>query len=608
MLPKELLEDIQKKADITQVISSYISVTKKGKNFVALCPFHNDKNPSLTISSEKQIFKCFVCGQGGSVFQFVQHYEKVSFLEAVKKTASLIGFQDSRLDSVQKAKDIDPKLEPFYKVNKDLLDYYRYALKTEEGKKALSYLSLRGITEPLIEQFNIGYAPKQGIQTIQYLIQKKGFNRTLIEQAGIGGGSGQELSDRLSGRVIFPILDSDGRVVGFSGRILEDGPMAKYVNSPETPVFQKSQLLYNFHQAKSSARRTNYIYVLEGFMDVIALAKVDIHSAVAIMGTALTKTHLQALKSLNVEVRLTLDADDAGQAATMKLVPSIDQARLLFRLVDTFQDSKDPDEILKNKGSEALKTYLNRLISWGEFALKYYEKKPHQAMQERTTIVQEMLPILAKMVTVVELDATLLQLAKLTDFPYVSVKKMLQHYREQKNKDPSEFIVEEIHPVKKVLSRFKLAERTLLYLMLHDTRAIDFFKNKVEYFYDEMYDTVAHYILTWQHEHEGVALNVSLITDYIAQQDHQQKDTIVQTVVDIAFDKNVPKLDKDLQLLKDLLGVITEQKLKILTSQRYQQAIQGKSEQEKAKILHALIQERNLDPVPLKEDNHDEKK
>jgi hypothetical protein len=139
-------------------------------------------------------------------------------------------------------------------------------------------------------------------------------------------------------------------------------------------------------------------------------------------------------------------------------------------------------------------------------------------------------------------------------------------------------------------------------------RAIDFFKNKVEYFYDEMYDTVAHYILTWQHEHEGVALNVSLITDYIAQQDHQQKDTIVQTVVDIAFDKNVPKLDKDLQLLKDLLGVITEQKLKILTSQRYQQAIQGKSEQEKAKILHALIQERNLDPVPLKEDNHDEKK
>lgn len=608
MLPKELLEVIQKKADIAQVISSYIAVTKKGKNFVALCPFHNDKNPSLTISSEKQIFKCFVCGQGGSVFQFVQHYEKITFLEAVKKTALLIGFQDARLESVHKVKEIDPKLDPFYKVNKDLFDYYRYALKTEEGKKALAYLSLRGITEPLIEQFNIGYAPKQGIQTIQYLIQKKGFSRTLIEQAGIGGGTGQELSDRLSGRVIFPILDSDGRVVGFSGRILEDGPMAKYVNSPETPIFQKSQLLYNFHHAKSVARRTNYIYVLEGFMDVIALAKVDIQSAVAIMGTALTKTHLQALKSLNVEVRLTLDADDAGQAATMKLVPSLDLSRMTYRLVDTFQDSKDPDEILKNKGSEALKTYLNRLLSWGEFALKYFEKKPHQTMQERTTIVQEMLPILNKMVTVVELDASLLQLAKLTDFPYVSVKKMLQQYREQKNKDPSEFIVEEIQPVKKVLSRFKLAERTLLYLMLHDARAIDFFKKKVEYFYDEMYDTVAHYILTWQQEHQNEELNVSLITDYIAQQDHQQKDTIVQMVVDIAFDKNVPKLDNELQLLKELLSVISEQKQKILISQRYQQAIQGKSEQEKAKILHALIQERKLDTVPLKEDKHDEKK
>lgn len=608
MLPRELLEDIQKKADIAQVISSYISVVKKGKNFVALCPFHNDKNPSLTISSEKQIFKCFVCGQGGSVFQFVQHFEKISFLEAVKKTASLIGYQDSRLESAQQVKSINPKFEPFYKVNKDLLDYYRYALKTEEGKRALEYLSMRGINDSMIDQFNIGYAPKLGVQTIQYLIQKKGFSRTLIEQAGIGGGQGEELSDRLAGRVIFPILDSDGHVVGFSGRILDDGPMAKYVNSPETPVFQKSQLLYNLHHAKTMARRSNYIYVLEGFMDVIALSKVDIHSAVAIMGTALTKSHVQALKNLNVDVRLSLDADQAGQSATMKLIPLLDQARIQYHLVDTFQESKDPDEILKNKGSEALKVYLNRLLSWGEFALKYYEKIPHQSMQERTTIVQEMLPILAKMTTLVELDASILQLSKLTDFPYLSVKKMVQQYREQKNKDPSAFIVEEMQPVKKVLSRFKLAERTLLYLMLHDARAIDFFKKKVEYFYDEMYDTVANYILSWQTDHRDAELNLSLITDYVAQQDHQQKDAIVQTIVDIAFDKNVPKLDQGLQVLNDLLSVITEQKQKILTSQRYQQAIQGKSEQEKAKILHALIQERNLEPVPLKEDKPNEKK
>jgi DNA primase len=608
MIPKELLEDIQKKADIAQIISSYISVIKKGKNFVALCPFHNDKNPSLTISSEKQIFKCFVCGQGGTVFHFVQHFEKITFMEAVKKTASIMGYQDARLEGFQKQKVIDPKLEPFYKINHDLLDYYRYALKTEEGKKALAYLSLRGITEALIEQFKIGYAPNQGTQTVQYLILKKGYQRTLIEQAGIGGGTGQELSDRLAGRVIFPIFDADGRAVGFSGRVLEDGPMAKYVNSPETPVFQKNQLLFHLHHAKTTARRVNYLYVLEGFMDVIALSKVDMTSAVAIMGTALSKTHLQMLKGLNVEIRFSLDADDAGQAATMKLLPLVDKAKINYRLVDTFQEVKDPDEILKNKGPEALKIYLNRLLSWGEFALKYFEKKPHQTMQERTTIVQEMLPIIATMKTVVEVDASIMQLAKLTDFPYLSVKKMLTQHQEQKNKDPSQSIVEELQPIKKVLSRFNMAERTLLYLMLHDARAIDFFKTKVEYFYDEMYDTVANYILAWQNDHQHHEMKVSSITDYIAQQDHEKKDAIVQAIIDIAFEKNVPKLGTDTQLLTDLLKVISEQKLQILTSQRYQQAIQGKSEQEKAKILNAMIKERAIESIPLKEGKNDEKK
>jgi len=160
----------------------------------------------------------------------------------------------------------------------------------------------------------------------------------------------------------------------------------------------------------------------------------------------------------------------------------------------------------------------------------------------------------------------------LTDFPYLSVKKMLTQHQEQKNKDPSQSIVEELQPIKKVLSRFNMAERTLLYLMLHDARAIDFFKTKVEYFYDEMYDTVANYILAWQNDHQHHEMKVSSITDYIAQQDHEKKDAIVQAVIDIAFEKNVPKLGTDTQLLTDLLKVISEQKLQILTSQRYQQA------------------------------------
>jgi len=316
---RQLIDDLLKKADITNIVSRYIPVTKKGRNFVALCPFHDDKNPSLSISPDKQIFKCFVCGTGGSAITFVQNYEKISFPQAVKKVADWVGYSDPRLMVNDQAIQRDEKLEPFFKCLEDLLEYYHFGLASEEGKLARDYLLQRGLDQPVLETFKIGYALKDGSTTIQYLI-KRGHLRNVIESLGITASSNQQV-DRLSGRIIFPIHNRDGRVVGFSGRLLEkiDG-QAKYVNSADSPIFTKGQILYNYHQVKLSSKRSGFVYLLEGFMDVIALHRANIPQAIALMGTAVTNQHIKLLQSLGVEIRICLDQDQAGQVAMMKMI------------------------------------------------------------------------------------------------------------------------------------------------------------------------------------------------------------------------------------------------------------------------------------------------
>lgn len=607
MLDQKLIEEIQKKADIVQIISSYLTVTKKGKNHVALCPFHDDKNPSLSISQDKQIFKCFVCGQGGTVFQFIQAFEKVSFLEAVKKIADRIGLQDPRLSQYIKPTVIDPKLEPYYKVNQDLADFYAYGLLTEEGKKALTYLASRGIEKPIIDKFKIGYALDQGSVTVQYLIAKKGYTRTLIEQAGIGIPTGKDLSDRLAGRVIFPILNPDGKVVGFSGRVLEKSTMAKYVNSPETPIFQKSELLYNYSQAKLSAKRANHLYVLEGFMDVIALARANVEAAVAIMGTALTKKHLQLLKGLGVEVRLCLDADDAGQAATMKLLSLFDQARIPYRLVDTFQQDKDPDEILQTSGEESLKLYLNTLLNRVDFSMKYFAKKPLRGTEERVAFVKHMVPILAETHNVLEFEDYTKRMGQLTGFPQATIKKYIEQFQSNRTQEPSERVMQEVRPIKAVLKRFQLAEKSMLYLMIHDIRAVDYYKKNIEYFYDEIYRKLANYLMEYLQQNPTSTMGLSGLMSYLESLEIPDKKPLMDVLTEMSFEK-YQTAKFDLQTLADFKKAIDDEKSKMLEEARYEKSVEGKDEQEKARILHEKNKQKHIQAAPKKEGKNDGKK
>ena len=305
---QELVNEVLKRANIVDVISSYLTVTKKGKEYLALCPFHDDSSPSLHISPDTQICKCFVDGTGGSAITFVQKYEHISFAEALVKVAKMVGYDDPRFHEEVRVKPVDQRKETLLKCTRDLTTYYQYALSTSEGKEGLEYFESRNLDANLRAKFRLGYAFKNGQATCKYLLDR-GHSLKTLEDIGIASINSGITSDRNQGRVIFPIMDEDGEPIGYSARRITQSDEAKYINSPETYLFHKSSVLYNYHIAKEKARIAGYVYLLEGFMDVFALAKIGIESAVAVMGTALTPEHISMLRKLNVEVRVCLDGE-----------------------------------------------------------------------------------------------------------------------------------------------------------------------------------------------------------------------------------------------------------------------------------------------------------
>ena len=310
----EKINEIRKSVDIVDVISRYLNVVKKGRNYFAICPFHNDTNPSLSISREKQIYKCFVCGEGGNVITFIQKYKKISFIEALKEDA-LIGGIELQLD-VKKSVSVDPKKQVLYDLLEDATKYYQSALASSQ--LAQDYIQKRNLSDAVLHEFRIGYS-LDADKLIKYLKSKQ-YREEDILRSGIAIETEQgELKDRFANRLIFPLQDLNGNIVGFSGRIIQKSDMAKYINSPETEIFIKGDTFYHYYAALNSIKKSKKVYLCEGFMDVIAYFKSTIPHAIALMGTAFTKNHLKALKYLGVEVILSLDGDQAGKTATLKL-------------------------------------------------------------------------------------------------------------------------------------------------------------------------------------------------------------------------------------------------------------------------------------------------
>lgn len=366
----EVIEEVRSKNDIVDVISGYVKLQKKGRDYFGLCPFHNEKSPSFSVSRVKQMYYCFGCGAGGNVFTFLMEYENYSFSEALKFLADRAGVELPRQEYSKEAKERADTKAILLEINKAAAQYYYVQLKNSRGAQALSYLKNRELSDDMIRAFGLGYSNKYGDDLYQYL-RGKGYSADMISKAGLIGVDEQKGAyDKFWNRVMFPIMDVNSRVIGFGGRVMGDGK-PKYLNSPETMIFDKSRNLYGLHRARSSKRQ--YFLLCEGYMDVISLHQAGFTNAVASLGTALTPGHASLIKRYVKEVYLTYDSDEAGTKAALRAMPILKDVGITAKVI-RMDPYKDPDEFIKNLGPEAFEERIQKARNGFMFGLEILER------------------------------------------------------------------------------------------------------------------------------------------------------------------------------------------------------------------------------------------
>lgn len=387
------VEEIKKKANIVNIVGEHVALKKKGKNFVGLCPFHGEKTASFMVNEELQIYKCFGCGAGGDVYKFLMEVEGLDFAEALEKLADKAGVK-----LVKRAREGYDSKRELIEVHDLAAEYYHYLLtKHPAGEEARRYLHERGIKERLIETFRLGYSLPEWDGGVKYLVNKKGYRPEVLIAAGLAIGSGKRLYDRFRGRIMFPLLDISGRVVGFSGRVLPGAKdeEAKYINSPETEIYHKSKMLFGLTVARAEIKKKNRVVLVEGELDMISSFAAGVSETVAIKGSALTSEMIGILSRLTNTFILALDADAAGEAAMKRSIEEAEKLELSIKMVEIV-GGKDPDEIARNKPHEWVEMVEKASPVYEFFFNKAVGKWGTDSVEDVAKVVREVVPYLAK--------------------------------------------------------------------------------------------------------------------------------------------------------------------------------------------------------------------
>lgn len=379
--PEELVEEVRAKSDIVEVVSGYVKLQKKGSSYMGLCPFHNEKSPSFSVSDSKQMYHCFGCGAGGNVFTFLMNYENLTFPEAVRALADKAGVALPEGEDSEEARQKADRRSRLLGVNKEAAKYFYYQLRSPHGGLGLQYLRKRELSDDTIHRFGLGYAGKDGSALVGYL-RSRGFEDELIKEAGLANHSERRgLVSQFWNRVMFPIQDINHRVIGFGGRVMGDGE-PKYLNSPETPVFDKKRNLYGLNFARTA--RSGNIILCEGYMDVIAMHQAGFTQAVASLGTAFTAEQATLLHRYTENVLLAYDSDGAGVKAALRGIGILREAGLTGRVID-LRPYKDPDEFIKNLGREAFQERIDNAENSFFFEIRVLEEQYDQSDPEAKT-------------------------------------------------------------------------------------------------------------------------------------------------------------------------------------------------------------------------------
>ena len=367
----ELVEEVRQRNDIVDIISGYVNLKKKGGNYFGLCPFHNEKSASFSVSPGKQMYYCFGCGAGGNVFTFIMNYENYTFAEAIKLLADRAGIALPEIEDSKEAREKENRRKTLLQINKEAATYFYYQLRAPQGRVGLDYLKGRQLSDETMNRFGLGYSNKASNDLCQYL-RHKGYPDELIRESGVAVFNEKYgMSDKFWNRVMFPIMDMNQRVIGFGGRVMGEGE-PKYLNSPETPVFDKSRNLYGLNFART-ARQDNII-LCEGYMDVIAMHQAGFTQAVASLGTAFTSGQANLLRRYTENVILSYDSDGAGVKAALRAIGILKEAGLTGKVLN-LEPYKDPDEFMKNLGREEFAKRLSQAENTFFFELRMMQKQ-----------------------------------------------------------------------------------------------------------------------------------------------------------------------------------------------------------------------------------------
>lgn len=573
----EEILSIQRKANIVDIIRDYVPLTQRGKNYFGICPFHDDHNPSMSVSPEKGVYKCFVCGNAGNVFNFVMEYEKVSFYEAVKIVADKIGVS---ID-ISTSKKENTKKSPLYDIYNIAYKFYQNNLNTVYGKDAKKYLLNRKIDEDVIKNFNIGLSLSDS--ELCNALKAKGFKDDDIVSSGVAVQNGNNIYDIYKNRIMFPLYDLEGNVVGFSGRIYNQKSESKYINTKETEIFKKGELLYNYHIAKKEARKEKNIIVVEGFMDVIRLSTIGIVNVVATMGTAVTKYQLNLIQKLAPNITLMFDGDKAGEKATnafIELANGNDSNIKVVRL----EDNLDPDEYILTKGKDKMIYNLSHAQSVYDYKLSSYKENiDFNDSKEVSNYINVMIKEFEKIDDDIVREIEIKKLSESTNVSYDLIKSKL--------KDSEKKVIITHKPRNIKINKYEKASKYILYRMINDNNMILYYFNNLSYLPNDIERKLASEIVLFYKKFNSFNLSDFII--YL-----EDKKELINLVVDIS----------DLKYTKDELNDNIDNYFDVIKESLYNNQIvklTSELKNESNSVKRMEIAQKIVD-LKIKESNKDE--
>ena len=470
---QDLVNEIRQKIDIVDLISEYIPLVQKGKNYFGVCPFHNDTNPSMSVSREKQIYKCFSCGASGNAFNFIMDYDHIEFKEAIKVLGEKAGVEVQGITVAPKV----TKFDRFYDVYDLANKYYQNNLNSKEGQKAKQYLEKRHIDEEIIKEFGIGLSLDKK-DTLMNILTAKDYSIKELDQIGLVSNN----HDTYINRIMFPLHDISGHVVGFSGRIYDDSNLNKYLNTKETIIFKKGECLYNYHIAREHARKLKFIIIVEGFLDAIRLSQIGYKNVIALMGTAMTTEQMNLVKKLSNNVYLSLDGDNPGQNATLNIGEELTKLGMNVKVIEMPSDKKehDPDEFIIKYGKEKYVSLIESALNYSDFKINFLKKGVNfNSDLELSNYINSVIKEVSLIKDEIRREIILKKLAIETNLSYNTLEKRLNEYLEfQKvvTKEETPKVVETKE--KNKANKYEKAAYALIYGMVNDPWVIRKFEKE----------------------------------------------------------------------------------------------------------------------------------